>query len=351
MEVLAGWAPAVLLGLVGAYLVRRDPRRMLPGLVLTSLLFLLLGRLLTALIELGEFLDPGLGPVWVLLAFMAVALLSVVVLGVFLIWNTFDMFHKEGRRPAALLTGLIGVAVLAYVAAAVLAVWLESAVATIWLLLLGLPLGYAGFVFASFLLYSAAYGWATRRFGRPVGAVVVLGSGLIGGNRVSPLLAARLDLGRKVYERSRAAGLESVLVPSGGRGHDEKISEAEAMGIYLRDKGVPGERILLEDQSTDTRENLEFSAGVLERAGFEGDVAVTTNNYHAFRAATLMRDAGVPGYALGAPTARYYWPSATVREFIAILRDNVAINAVILGCLCMPVLWRLVAVLTSSWLG
>lgn len=341
MEALLQWVPALLVAALGVVLVRRDPRRMLPGLVLTALLFMVLGRLLTSLVDLGDHLDPVLGPAYVLLAFMAVALLSVVLLGVFLVWNTFEMLRKEGRRPAALVTGASGMLLLAYVAAALLAVLMNSGEAIAWLVFLGLPLGYVGFVFASFILYASAYGWATKRFVRPVAAVVVLGAGLVGGERVSPLLAARLDLGRKVYERSRNAGLETMLVPSGGKGEDEKLSEAEAMGNYLREMGVPAERILLEDRSTDTRENLEFSSEVIQRAGVTGDVAVATNNYHAFRAATLMRAAGIPGYALGAPTARYYWPSATVREFIAILRDNLVVNVIAAVVLLLPLLLRL----------
>lgn len=337
--------PPVLLALVGLLMVRRDPRRLLPGIILTAVVFMLMGRLLFAILGWAGRVDAQRGAVWVLLAAMGVALLSVVALGVFLIWNTFEMIRKEGRRPAALLTGAIGVLMLAYVAAAVLAVVLDQADLIIWLMLWGLPLGYIGFVFAAFLLYSGAYGWATKRFGKPVSAVVVLGSGLIGGERVSPLLASRLDLARKIYDRSRSAGLETVLVPSGGRGDDEKLAEAVAMGNYLRDKGVPEQHVLQEDRSTDTRENLEHSAAVLQRADVTGDVAVATNNYHAFRAATLMRDAGVPGYAVGSPTARYYWPSATVREFIALLRDNLVVNAVVIGLLCLPVLFRLFSLL------
>ncbi|NLE98214.1 MAG: YdcF family protein, partial [Propionibacterium sp.] len=94
--------------------------------------------------------------------------------------------------------------------------------------------------------------------------------------------------------------------------------------------------VVLEDRSTNTEENLEFSKAVLRARDVDGRVAVTTNNFHAFRAALLMRRAGVPGYCLGAPTARYYWPSATVREFMAILRDHLVLNVVVSALLCLP---------------
>lgn len=164
-----------------------------------------------------------------------------------------------------------------------------------------------------------------------------------------PLLASRLDVGKRVYERSRAEGRQTVLIPSGGRGSDEKLAESEAMARHLVEQGVPGSDIVLEDQSTDTRENLELSRQVMLRHGIRGDVAVATNNYHAFRSATLMRRAGLPGYSIGAPTARYYWPSATVREFLAMLRDNLVINAIVIGLLTVPWIIYMVDRLVSAF--
>lgn len=336
MTQLWEWLPALVLLGVGVVLAWRDPRRMPPALAFTALLFWLGGRGLLALMQLADRLDEEMGPVWVLIGFVAASVLAILVLGVFLIWNAVEVTRREGRRLAAVVTGAVGAGLLAYVAVACVAVAVDDAGMVVWLMFVGLPLGYVSFVFLSFLLYSLVYGWLTRRFGKPVEAVVILGSGLLGGDRVPPLLAARIDLGYRLYEESRAAGLETVLVPSGGQGSDEKIAEATAMALYLHDRGVDPAHVLREDRSTDTRENLELSSAVLERAGVQGDVAVATNNFHAFRAATLMRSVGMEGYSIGAPTAHYYWPSATVREFLAVLRDNLVINVVALGVLCVP---------------
>lgn len=346
MDAVLAWLPAIALVGLGALFAWREPRRLLPGLFLTAALFDALGRVTIALLELAGRLDEDLGAVRLLLVFMAAAVLAILVLAVFLIWNTVEVTRKEGRRLAGLANAAVGIGLLAYLALAVVAVVQDSMPMVVWLLFLGLPIGYLAFVFAAFLLYSLGYGWATKRYGEPVDAVVVLGSGLIAGERVSKLLSARLDLGRRIYQRSRAAGRDTVIIPSGGQGADEKLSEAEAMGRYLLEQGVEPAHVLREDRSTDTRENLEFSSAVMTREGVAGETAVATNNYHAFRAATMMRDAGLSGYAVGAPTARYYWPSATVREFLAILRDNLPVHAVVLAVLCLPV-----AILTITQLA
>lgn len=217
----------------------------------------------------------------------------------------------------------------------------DSSTLSIWILLFGLPLFYLGFVFAAFLAYSLLYGWVANRFGPAVDAAIALGSGLAGGERVTPLLAARLDRALKVYEASRKAGRETIIVVSGGQGPGENIPEGEAMSGYLLDKGIALEHIVPECRSRTTRENLEFSAGLLQQRGISGPAAVVTNNFHAFRAALLMRQVELPGYSLGSPTAPYFWPSATVREFFAVLADHRWLNGSVLVLLCLPMLIRL----------
>ena len=54
------------------------------------------------------------------------------------------------------------------------------------------------------------------------------------------------------------------------------------------------------------------------------------------------RRAGVNGQVLGAPTARYYWPSATIREFAAVLWEHRVLN------LAMIVLLAVLALLLSG---
>lgn len=94
---------------------------------------------------------------------------------------------------------------------------------------------------------------------------------------------------------------EAKVVVSGGQGEGEDISEAECMRRYLTDHGIAAERILLEDRSTSTKENLAFSKAIIEADGGDADrVAIVSSGYHLYRAkktASLlgMNAAGVAG--------------------------------------------------------
>lgn len=285
---------------------------------------------------------------WTVLGISVLSAATVGLLGAFLVLNGVTMMRREGRGPAAVVSGSLGAAVLGYLALVLAAILPGNADLSLWVMLIGLPLFYLGFVFASFLAYSLLYGWCAGRFGRPVEATIALGSGLAGGERVTPLLAARLDRSVEVYERSRSAGRNTVIVASGGQGPGENLPEGEAMAGYLRGRGIDPGHLVAECHSRTTKENLELSAGLLRQRGINGPVAVVTNNFHAFRAALLMRQAGLQGYSVGSPTARYFWPSATVREFFAVLIAHRWLNLAFLAVLCVPMIARLFVVLAGT---
>ena len=76
-------------------------------------------------------------------------------------------------------------------------------------------------------------------------AVIVLGAG-VNVETVSKPLARRLDAAIEYWNQNT----DSRIVVCGGLGNRAIITEAEAMARYLTARGVPGEVILLEDQST-----------------------------------------------------------------------------------------------------
>ena len=84
--------------------------------------------------------------------------------------------------------------------------------------------------------------------------VVVLGA-KVNGATPSLTLKYRID---KAYDYLRE-NPDTVVVASGGQGPNEGISEASAMFNRFVGKGISPERILLEDRSTSTTENLVFS--------------------------------------------------------------------------------------------
>ncbi|MGC4105684.1 MAG: YdcF family protein [Thermomicrobiales bacterium] len=343
------WFPSVFLLAMAGLFALRDERTLRTGI------FLLAGVSIAGLTVLGLVLDKtgnvddpsDLTADWILLGVLGIALASVVILGLVLAINGVVLMRREGRSPAHALSLAMGLGILVYVGLAGLSIVADSPRLLLIVALLGFPLMYLSFVFTAFVSYSALYLFVTRRWGQPVDAVIVLGAGLRNG-AVTPLLRSRLDRGIEVFQRSRQAGRATVLMPSGGRGADESVSEAEAMARYLQDRGIDAGEIVLEDRSRTTWENVRFSKALLDGMNVTGRAAVSTNNFHAFRAAMLMRRAKLKGYATGSPTASYFWPAATIREFLAVLRDHKWLNGVILIGLSFPLVVAVITMIVNG---
>ena len=82
---------------------------------------------------------------------------------------------------------------------------------------------------------------------------------------------------------------------------------------------MPAEAILVEDKSTNTQENLQFSSRLFaERdGGNAGRILVVTDNYHVFRALLITRELGIPADGVGSHVRLYFSLNALVREWVA----------------------------------
>ncbi len=299
--------------------VLRDPRSFSNAVLLG--LALALGALGAA-----HHLADTSGTVARLLEFGLAALVAfgpVLVAG-YLVLNGFTMVRREGFRPANLLSLLAGLTIFGLIVFMLAALRTRSPDLTVSFVITVLLSGYISFLLVSYVLYAFLYGRITGL--RRADFVVVLGSGLKG-DRVPPLLAGRLERGLRVHqalERRRKAS--PVVIVSGGKGSDEQISEAEAMARYLTERGLPDDRLVLEDQSRTTEENLTFSREIMERSRPGYRCIIVTSNYHVFRAAIIARRLGVNGQVTGARTAGYYWPTAMLREFAAVFLSYKLVN-------------------------
>lgn len=314
-------AAGTLFLLLFAFSTWRDPRRLRNGVHLMLALLFLAGGV--------SLVFPRLTPLTRALSVLGALGLLVLIplcmaaLAVLLIANGITMIRREGRSLQDLLSLLAGLGMFGFAAAALTVLKVRSLALWIALLSVTLVLGYVSFLFSCYLLYSLVYGRVARRGAADF--VVVLGCGLIE-DRVSPLLASRLDEGIRAYSAAKEAGSTPKIITSGGRGADEPISEARAMATYLVEHGVPAEDVIQENDSRSTAENLRFSGAIMAERQPDYRCLVVTNSYHALRAALLARRAGVRGHVLGAPTARYYWPSATIREFAAVFVQHPVVN-------------------------
>lgn len=162
--------------------------------------------------------------------------------------------------------------------------------------------------------------------------LIVLGCGIRKDGTPTPLLRGRLEKALAFAERQAAeTGKEPVFVTSGGQGPDEVCPESTAMKRYLVGRGVPEERVLEEDRSTDTYENMKFSKEKIWLLDPGAKVAFSTTNYHVFRGGLLARRVKMRAVGMGAATKWYFWPNAAVREFVGLLTEHRGKQALILG--------------------
>ena len=147
-------------------------------------------------------------------------------------------------------------------------------------------------------------------------AVIVLGAG-IRGEQVSKLLSYRLDKAVEYSSVNQAA----VIVVSGGQGPQEDITEALAMERYMVEKGVPKERIIKEEISTSTYENILRSKEILDQL-FEDpyETVVITNDFHIYRATKLAEKLEMNVTHYNAKIEWYAIPLNYSRECVAILK-------------------------------
>jgi uncharacterized SAM-binding protein YcdF (DUF218 family) len=111
------------------------------------------------------------------------------------------------------------------------------------------------------------------------------------------------------------------VIVAGGQGPDEWITEAEAMKRVLIQMGVSEDRILSEDRSTSTLENLEFSKALLAENGLGNSVIIISEGYHMYRALSIAKRVGLNAEGLASPTVRWLLPTFWVREWFAITME------------------------------
>ena len=157
----------------------------------------------------------------------------------------------------------------------------------------------------------------------PSSFLVVLGAGLQG-KEPSPTLKLRLDRALEIANKRP----EIKVIVSGGKGNNEEISEAQAMQDYLVDQGLPASRIMREDRSTSTVENLRFSRLLLKNSGVDFSttpIGIVTSNFHALRARRIALLEGYQkAWVAAAPVPWWILPNSWLREYFSTSWEIVA---------------------------
>ena len=144
--------------------------------------------------------------------------------------------------------------------------------------------------------------------------IVVLGARVFG-TEPSPILQYRIDAAYEYLMENP----ETVAIVSGGQGDNEPCTESSAMKNWLVSHGMDPERILEEDQSKNTRQNLAFSKKMIPEGA---SVGIVSSDFHICRALHLAETlgydtvCGIPARG-DLPTQ----PSNLLREFFAVVKD------------------------------
>ena len=277
---------------------------------------LLLGSLMVTVIFISALFGDD-GQIVLLGTFLLVFLILLLV-PILLIVNGIQMIRKESVSLAHLLSLGLGIFVgVGEIAAFVYTLGLSDRIplqnANSFIFFIFLTVFYFSFLIMSFVVYSVFIQIVPHKMNFDY--VIIHGCGLLGGEKLTKLLSDRVDKAIKIYKK---CWKKPMIIPSGGQGDDELISEAQAMKNYLLEHGVPEEHIILEDGSATTRENLLKSKAIIDQRGGSKKTALVTSNYHVYRCLRLARDLDFRCTGIGAHTALYYWPSALIREFAAV---------------------------------
>ncbi|MDR1306766.1 MAG: YdcF family protein [Treponema sp.] len=149
--------------------------------------------------------------------------------------------------------------------------------------------------------------------------IIILGAGLNGAN---PSLALLQRLNAAIGYLKKNTNTDVIV--SGGKGSRETVTEAEVMSKLLQNNGIEINRIILEDRSTSTYENLLYSGNLID---INKKVVIVSSGFHLFRAKNIAKKIGYKNIGgIAGKTPLLLLPNYYVREYLAVLKETITNN-------------------------
>ena len=142
-------------------------------------------------------------------------------------------------------------------------------------------------------------GYAEADEARPADCIIVLGAGT-DGKTPNPVFRERLNHAVTLYEN----GYADTILLTGGYSPGNEHSDAWIAGQYLLSMGIPKGAILLEENSTITQENLQFSKEIMESKNLSTAILVS-DPLHMKRSMLMAKDYEIKAFSSPTPTTRY----------------------------------------------
>ncbi len=335
-----GIVTLVLFGIF-LYLWLTEPRRLINGITFTIFFISFLTELAVLIFSTGNSLFIIImGTLFLII--LGIIAVTMIFLWALLLWNAIIVWKRESHTLSNMLTLLLAIFLIVLWAinlfmadrANLFPNWFN-------VILGGLPtIGvYIALCSYNFMANVFLYQFFPRRY--KANYLIVLGAGLINGDKVSRLLGNRIDAAIKFANKQVKKGRPMPkIVFSGGQGPDEKLSEARAMADYAIEKGWDPDLVILEDKSRNTLQNMQFSKALIqEDYGQENPyIKFFSNNYHIFRAGLYAKAAGLAANGVGAPTKFYFLPNALIREFVAVFLMHKKRHIIVIGLIVLMIL-------------
>lgn len=232
-------------------------------------------------------------------------ILVLVCISCYLMETFVVLINREGFNLAYSILPLSSVA---------MCIWIVSEIFSINIFLKNIFTSvvlYIPLMFLSYLLYSKIY----RNLNQYVLSdyILIHGASLIHG-APSPILKDRLNKGIELFNSFQK---KPMFIVSGGKGEGECISESEAMKNYLIRKGISEEKIIEENQSRNTYENLLFSKKIINDSS--KTITIVSNEFHILRCVIYAENMGLKVHGIGCRTVKYYRVFGEIRELLAFL--------------------------------
>ena len=148
--------------------------------------------------------------------------------------------------------------------------------------------------------------------------LVVLGCG-INKDKLTRAGASRADAAIEYLNKNP----DCIAVLCGGFGNKSRISEAQALYNYMTEKGIDKSRLIKEERSRDTTQNINFAKELLPDVNGV-PVAVVSNDFHLYRAKIIMQKAGFTDvYCVNGPTPNvpFLHIALYLREYFSVILE------------------------------
>ena len=149
----------------------------------------------------------------------------------------------------------------------------------------------------------------------PDSTAVILGSGVYSDGKPSDVMQERIDAAIPILKQYP----DIPVIVSGSQLGNAPMSEAESMKQALIEAGIDASRIYCEDQSKKTRQNLKYSAALIEQMGFSKNIILITSRFHVARACVFAKRNGLTPAPVGARTPWWALPCYWIREVYAVI--------------------------------